>query len=49
MAGCQLGRFFQVIVAGGSCEEGLLVVIQGVLPGMVGYQTLRSQVEEHEP
>lgn len=35
MIGCHLGRVFQVTVAGGSYQEGLLTVIQGVPPGMV--------------
>lgn len=35
MIGCSLGRFFQVTVAGGSYQEGLTSVIQGVPPGMI--------------
>ena len=35
MIGCHLGRFFQVTVAGGSYQEGLTSVIQGVPPGML--------------
>ncbi len=34
MIGCHLGRFFQVTVAGGSYQEGLSSVIQGVPAGM---------------
>lgn len=34
MIGCHLGRFFQVTVAGGSYQEGLTSVIQGVPAGM---------------
>lgn len=34
MVGCHLGRIFQVTVAGGSYQEGLLAVIQGVPPGL---------------
>jgi chorismate synthase len=34
MIGCHLGRFFQVTVAGGSYQEGLVSVIQGVPAGM---------------
>jgi chorismate synthase len=35
MLGCHLGRCFQVTVAGGSYQEGLSSVIQGVPPGML--------------
>ena len=35
MMGCHLGRCLQVTVAGGSYQDGLLSVIQGVPPGMV--------------
>jgi len=35
MMGCHLGRCFQVSVAGGSYQEGLVAVIQGVPPGML--------------
>lgn len=35
MLGCHLGRNFQVTVGGGSYQEGLTSVIQGVPPGMV--------------
>ena len=35
MIGCHLGRFFQVTVAGGSYQDGLTAVIQGVPPGML--------------
>lgn len=34
MIGCHLGRMFQVTVAGGSYQEGLTAVVQGVPPGM---------------
>jgi len=35
MLGCHFGRCFQVTVAGGSYQEGLLAVIQGHPPGML--------------
>ena len=35
MIGCHIGRFFQVTVAGGSYQEGLTSLIQGVPPGML--------------
>lgn len=35
MIGCHLGRLFQVTVAGGSYQEGLTAVVQGVPPGML--------------
>lgn len=35
MLGCNIGRNFQVTVAGGSYQEGLTVVVQGQPPGMV--------------
>jgi len=35
MIGCSLGRFFQVTVAGGSYQEGLTAMLQGVPPGML--------------
>ncbi|MFH0964021.1 MAG: chorismate synthase [Planctomycetota bacterium] len=35
MIGCHLGRFFQVTVAGGSYQEGLVAVVQGVPPGLL--------------
>ena len=35
MIGCHTGRMFQVTVAGGSYQEGLASVIQGVVPGIV--------------
>jgi chorismate synthase len=35
MLGCHIGRMFQVTVAGGSYQEGLTSVIQGVPPGML--------------
>jgi chorismate synthase len=35
MLGCHIGRFFQVMVAGGSYQEGLTSVIQGVPPGIL--------------
>ena len=34
MIGCHFGRFFQATVAGGSYQEGLTSVIQGVPPGL---------------
>jgi chorismate synthase len=34
MLGCHFGRLFQVTVAGGSYQEGLTSVIQGVPPGI---------------
>ncbi|MBN1360800.1 MAG: chorismate synthase, partial [Sedimentisphaerales bacterium] len=33
--GCHFGRNFQVSVAGGSYQEGLTSLIQGVPPGML--------------
>jgi len=35
MIGCHIGRCFQVTIAGGSYQEGLTSVIQGVPPGML--------------
>jgi chorismate synthase len=35
MIGCHFGRAFQVTAAGGSYQEGLTAVIQGVPPGML--------------
>jgi chorismate synthase len=35
MLGCHIGRIFQVTVAGGSYQEGLTSVVQGVPPGML--------------
>jgi len=35
MIGCHVGRFFQVTVAGGSYQEGLVAVVQGHPPGML--------------
>ena len=35
MIGCHIGRLFQVTVAGGSYQEGLSAVLQGVPPGML--------------
>jgi chorismate synthase len=35
MIGCHFGRFFQVTVAGGSYQDGLTSVIQGVPPGLL--------------
>jgi len=35
MIGCHIGRFFQVTVAGGSYQEGLVAVVQGHPPGML--------------
>ena len=34
MIGCTIGRLFQVTVAGGSYQEGLAAVVQGLPPGM---------------
>ncbi|MEW6202979.1 MAG: chorismate synthase [bacterium] len=34
MIGCHIGRNFQVTISGGSYQEGLAAVIQGVPPGM---------------
>jgi len=34
MLGCHFGRLFQVTVAGGSYQEGLTTVVQGVRPGL---------------
>ncbi len=34
MLGCHVGRCFQVSVAGGSYQEGLTAVVQGLPPGM---------------
>ncbi|MDD5557834.1 MAG: chorismate synthase [bacterium] len=34
MFGCHFGRLFQVTVAGGSYQEGLAAVVQGLPPGM---------------
>ncbi|MGQ9455382.1 MAG: chorismate synthase [Armatimonadota bacterium] len=34
MTGCHFGRMFQVTVSGGSYQEGLTTVVQGVPPGM---------------
>jgi chorismate synthase len=35
MLGCHIGRCFQVTVAGGSYQEGLTSVVQGVPPGIL--------------
>jgi len=35
MIGCHIGRCFQVTVAGGSYQEGLTSILQGVPPGML--------------
>jgi chorismate synthase len=35
MIGCHIGKFFQATVAGGSYQEGLTAVIQGIPPGVV--------------
>ena len=35
MFGCSLGKLFQVTIAGGSYQEGLISVIQGCPPGML--------------
>ena len=34
MLGCHFGRFFQLTVAGGSYQEGLTSVVQGIRPGL---------------
>ena len=34
MIGCHLGKFFQVTMAGGSYQDGLLAIIQGLPPGL---------------
>jgi len=34
MIGCHVGKFFQVTVAGGSYQDGLSVVVQGIPAGM---------------
>ena len=35
MIGCHIGRMFQVTIAGGSYQDGLTAVLQGVPPGML--------------
>jgi chorismate synthase len=35
MMGCHIGRMFQVTVAGGSYQDGLVAVVQGHPPGMI--------------
>ncbi len=35
MIGCHIGRIFQVTVGGGSYQDGLVAVLQGVPPGML--------------
>ena len=35
MLGCHIGRMFQVTIAGGSYQEGLTSVVQGVPPGIL--------------
>ncbi|MEW6378943.1 MAG: chorismate synthase [bacterium] len=35
MLGCHLGKFFQVTIAGGSYQEGLVAVVQGTPPGLL--------------
>jgi chorismate synthase len=35
MLGCHIGRCFQVTIAGGSYQEGLTTVVQGVPPGVL--------------
>ncbi len=35
MMGCHIGRMFQVTVAGGSYQDGLVAVVQGHPPGML--------------
>jgi len=50
MIGCHLGRFFQVTVAGGSYQEGLVSVIQGVPAGMaISEQELYSDLLLRKP
>ncbi len=34
MLGCHIGRVFQVTIAGGSYQDGLTAIVQGVPPGM---------------
>jgi chorismate synthase len=34
MVGCHFGRFFQTTVAGGSYQEGLVAIVQGIPPGL---------------
>lgn len=34
MIGCHFGRFVQVTVAGGSYQDGLNTIIQGIPPGI---------------
>ncbi|MFH1548214.1 MAG: chorismate synthase, partial [Candidatus Omnitrophota bacterium] len=34
MFGCHFGKFFQVTVGGGSYQDGLNTIIQGIPPGM---------------
>ncbi|MGQ9731411.1 MAG: chorismate synthase [Candidatus Zipacnadales bacterium] len=34
MLGCHLGRLYQLTIAGGSYQEGLTAIVQGVPPGM---------------
>jgi chorismate synthase len=34
MIGCHFGRVLQLTVAGGSYQEGLSVVLQGIPPGI---------------
>jgi chorismate synthase len=35
MFGCHLGKLFQVSVAGGSYQEGLTAILQGVPSGIL--------------
>ncbi len=35
MIGCHIGRMFQVTIAGGSYQEGLISMVHGVPPGML--------------
>jgi Chorismate synthase len=35
MIGCHFGRFFQATVAGGSYQEGLASIVQGIPPGLL--------------
>jgi chorismate synthase len=34
MTGCHVGKLFQVTVSGGSYQDGLTAIVQGVPPGM---------------
>lgn len=35
MIGCHMGKFFQISVSGGSYQDGLTALVQGVPPGML--------------